>query len=170
MKRVILDSNIYGKIIEKMDMNFVLERSSKTNLVIYGTDLIRKELRDTPKKKIMVSENKKVKIRLLLLNLYDTIVKNHQLKTTEVIKDTAEAYYLAYKQFEGLKSREEIINDFRIVSTATINGLDIIYSEDNRTMISDKSVKSYELVNKIKKLKTPSFESYEEFKNDLSKK
>ncbi|MBI3035489.1 hypothetical protein HYY71_04140, partial [Candidatus Woesearchaeota archaeon] len=71
MKRELLDSNIYGKIVEKMEMDFVLNNLPKSNIIIYGSDVIRKELRDTPKEKIMITENKKTKIRILLLNIYD---------------------------------------------------------------------------------------------------
>lgn len=97
MKREILDSNIYGKIIEVKDMDFVLNNLPKSGIIIYGVDVIRKELRDTPKEKIVVAE-------------------------------------------------------------------------DNKTMLSTESIKSYELVNSIKKLATPKFKSYEEFKNEISKK
>ena len=108
MKREILDTNIYGKILDKGDVDFVLNNLPKSNIIIYGSDIIRKELRDTPKEKIIIAENKKVKIRILLLNLYD--------------------------------------------------------------FINADAIKSYELVNSIKKLKTPNFKSYEEFKNAISKK
>ena len=170
MKKELLDTNIYGKIIEKLDVDFVLSNLPKPNLTVYGSDVIRKELRDTPKGKIIVAKNKRVKIRLLLLNLYYFILKNHQLKTTEAIEELAQAYYIAYKKFGGFKPREEIINDFIVVSTATINKLDVVYSDDNKTMLSEDAAKSYELVNSIKKLKTPKFKSYEEFKNEISKK
>ena len=170
MKRELLDSNIYGKIIENMDIDFVLNKLPNSSIIVYGSDIIRKELRDTPKEKIMVSQNKKIKIRILLLSLYDFIVKSHQLKTTDAVKEIAEAYYIAYKKFGGSKVRDEIINDFIIVSTAAINRLDVVYSEDNKTMLNKDATKSYELVNSIKKLKTPQFKSYEEFKNEISKK
>ena len=170
MKRELLDSNIYGKIIEKMDVDLILNNLPKSSIVVYGSDVIRRELRDTPKEKIMIAENKKIKIRILLLNLYDFVVKNHQLKTTDAVKELAEAYYLTYKKFGGFKARDEIINDFIIVSTATLNKLDVVYSEDNKTMLGTDAIKSYELVNSIKKLKTPKFKSYEEFKNEISKK
>ncbi|MBI2660459.1 hypothetical protein HYX07_04825 [Candidatus Woesearchaeota archaeon] len=170
MKRELLDSNIYGKIVEKMEMDFVLNNLPKSNIIVYGSDVIRKELRDTPKEKIMITENKKAKIRILLLNIYDFMVKNHQLKTTEAVKELADTYYTAYKKFNGLKPKENIINDFLIVSTATLNKLDVVYSEDNKTMLGKEALKSYELVNSIKKLNTPKFKSYEEFKNEISKK
>ena len=170
MKRELLDSNIYGKIIEYKDVDFMLSNLPKSGIVVYGSEIIRKELRDTPKEKIMISENKKIKIRLLLLSLYDFVVGNHQLKTTDAIKELADAYYIAYKKFGGLKERHEIINDFLIVSTATLNRLDVIYSADNKTMVGKDAVKSYDLVNSIKKLKKPKFKSYEEFKNEISKK
>ena len=170
MKRELLDSNIYAKIIEKMEVDFVLNNLPKSNIIVYGSDIIRKELRDTPKEKIMIAENKKKKIRILLLNLYDFIVKNHQLKTTNAVKELAEAYYIAYKKLGGFKVRVEIINDFMIVATATINKLEVVYSEDNKTMLNEQAIKSYELINSIKKLNTPKFKSYEEFKNEISKK
>lgn len=170
MKREILDSNIYGKIIEVKDMDFVLNNLPKSDIIIYGVDVIRKELRDTPKEKIVVAEDKRLKIRILLLNLYDFIVKNHQFTSTDAVQQLAEDYYLAYRKFGGLKPKGDIINDFKIIATASINKLDIVYSEDNKTMLSEESVKSYELVNSIKKLETPKFKSYEEFKNEISKK
>src|SRR3989338_4508710 len=150
MKRELLDSNIYGKIIEKMDADLVLNNLPKSGIVIYGSEIIRKELRDAPKEKIMVAENKKIKIRLLLLSIYDFIVKNHQLKATGKVKEVAEAYYPAYKKFGGKKTREEISNDFIIVSTAALNRLDVVYSEDNKTMLGTDAIKNYELVNSIK--------------------
>ena len=170
MKRVILDTNIYGKVIEKGDVDFVLNKLPNSSILIYGSDLIRKELRDTPKRKIMITKDKRLKVRILLLELYDFVVKNHQLKTTDSALELAENYYAAYKKFGGSKNREEIINDFRIVSTAALNKLEVVYSEDNKSMISGKAVDSYELINSIKKLKTPTFKSYEEFKNEISKK
>lgn len=170
MKRELLDSNIYGKIIENMEVDFVLTNLPKSNILVYGIDIIRKELRDTPKEKIVLSENKRKKIRILLLNLYDFIVKNHQLKTTDAVKELAEAYCIAYMKLGGFKSKEEIINDFIIVAAATINKLEVVYSEDNKTMLSNVAIKSYELVNSIKKLCTPKFKSYGEFKNEISKK
>ena len=170
MKRELLDSNIYGKIIENMDIDYILNKLPNSKIIVYGSDVIRKELRDTPKEKIMISQNKKIKIRILLLNLYDFIIKNHQLKTTDIVKDIANAYFIAYKKFGGIKAKEDIINDFLIVSTATTNKLDVVYSEDNKTMLGKEAIKSYELVNSIKKLKTPNFKSYEEFKNEISKK
>ena len=170
MKRELLDSNIYGKIIENMEVDLILNNLPKSGIIVYGSEIIRKELRNTPKEKIMVTENKRIKIRLLLLNIYDFVVRNHQLKATDAVKELAEAYFIAYKKFGGIKARNEIINDFIIVSTATLNKLDVVYSEDNKTMLGTKAIQCYELVNSIKKLKTPKFKSYEEFKNEISKK
>lgn len=170
MKRVILDTNIYGKIIEEMNLDLILENLSKSNIVIYGNDVIRKELRDTPKEKIMISQNKKVKIRIMLLNTYDFLVKEHSLKTTESAMKLAETYYIAYKNLGGSRVIKEMANDFIIVATATLSNLSIVYSEDNKTMCSGEALKSYELVNRIKELKTPEFKSYEGFRNEINKK
>ena len=43
------------------------------------------------------------------------------------------------------------------------NNLDIIVSEDRRTMLSDKALKAYRIINKINNLSMPQFTSYKEF-------
>lgn len=60
--------------------------------------------------------------------------------------------------------------DFLIVAIPTMHGLDIVYSEDKRTMISENALKSYRIVNVLHNLKTPAFKSYGEFKHDLKSK
>ena len=49
MKRVILDTNIYGVITIDIDRAIIRDKIGKT-AIIYGMPLIRKELRDAPKK------------------------------------------------------------------------------------------------------------------------
>ena len=59
------------------------------------------------------------------------------------------------------------MNDFLIVAQATISRLDIVVSEDNRTMLSKKSRDVYDKINKEHDLITPNFIGYKEFKNKL---
>jgi len=47
-----------------------------------------------------------------------------------------------------------------IVACASFNGLDIIYSEDNKTMYNKKSLKAYAHINLKGNLRTPSFLRY----------
>lgn len=169
MKRVILDTNIYGEIIRFEDTQFMLDNIPKSGLMVYGTRLIRKELRDTPRQKVIVAEEKKRKLRLLLLALYDAIVNGHNLEEGQKADSIANAYFLAYKEMGGIARLEEIEKDFRIISVASINSLDVIYSNDNKTLAHPLALKSYNLINAINKLKTPILKNYEEFKNDIRK-
>ena len=167
MKRVILDTNIYGRIIERDDADLVLNSIAKSGIIVYSCDVIRKELRKMSKEKITISYGKKRKLRSLILGLYHSLVKRN-LPVTEEIMDTAGLYYSTYMKLGGVISRDKIMNDFIIVSHASRNNLDIIYSDDTDTMLSFLSIKSYEIVNTIKKLRTPRFKKYGDFKNDIS--
>ena len=63
MKRVILDTNIYGRIIERDDADLVLNSIAKSGIIVYSCDVIRKELRKMSKEKITISYGKKRKLR-----------------------------------------------------------------------------------------------------------
>ncbi|MBI4162733.1 MAG: hypothetical protein HY513_03545 [Candidatus Aenigmarchaeota archaeon] len=58
-------------------------------------------------------------------------------------------------------------NDMLIVAEATISELDIVVSEDNRTMISHPAKKAYYTTNKDHNFITPNFIGYDEFKRKL---
>ena len=49
MKKVLLDTSVYGRIIEKNEIES-FRKLIKDKIIIYGNRLIRKELRNTPKK------------------------------------------------------------------------------------------------------------------------
>lgn len=164
MKRVLLDTNIYGLIVKDVDRNKVRDKIEKEKImIVYGLPLIRKELRDTPKSiRIGVTS-----LRSDLLSIYGDITKNHILKLNEKIERLADSYFTVYKELSGYASRNEIIKDFLIVACASINLLDIVVSNDNKTMISEKSIKSYKIVNQLKKIRIPRFLNYEEFKKEI---
>jgi len=163
MKRVILDTNIYGTIVLDKDRNLLKDTIIKSReVVVYGFSLIRKELRDTPRSIRIEGIN----LRNYLLNIYDEITKNRTLSNTREIEDVAKAYFIAYKELGGLK-RKEIITDFMIIATGSVHELDIVVSQDNRTMLSDKAIKAYAIVNKIKSLRLPRLLNYEKFKKEI---
>ena len=167
MKRVILDTNIYGKILEEFHQNLIKEVIEKgllkEKLVIYGFDIIRKELRATSRN-IKVGDTK---VRIALLNLYDILIGKHSLYINSEIKNLAYQYYKVYKELDGVCKEYEILNDFIIVAGASIKNLDVIYSNDNKTMVSEKAIKSYTIVNGIIKIRTPIFENYPRFIKEI---
>ena len=164
MKRILLDTNIYGLIVIDEDRDKIRNVIEKKRvLVVYGLPLIRKELRDTPKN-IRVGGNN---LRSDLLGLYDEVTKNHTLKFINESEKLASYYFNTYKEIGGYASKSEIEKDLIIVACASLNDLDIVISNDNKTMLSEKAVKSYKIVNQIKKVRMPRFLNYEEFKKEI---
>jgi hypothetical protein len=74
----------------------------------------------------------------------------------------AEEYWKDYKSNKGGTSKRKIFPDFLIVAVATIHWLDIVVSEDNKTMKSRIALKAYNKINKEKKFNTPKFISLNE--------
>ena len=163
--RIILDTNIYGEIIEEGVQEKLRERIIvlKHDLTIYGLKIIRKELRETSPDHVKRGHS----LRLALLELYDAFVQNHELTIKPLAKSLADLYFKEYKRNKGVESRSKKMNDFIIVAQATISRLDIVVSEDNKTMLSNKSRNAYDKVNKDHNLITPNFIGYNEFKNKL---
>lgn len=136
-------------------------------IIFYGIDIIRKELRATPKTKAEIVRGKLLKLRNALLLTYDLLIGEHQYKIDSKINQIADEYYIAYKVLQGKATKDEIIKDFRIVACASLHNIDILVSDDNKTMLSPESKKAYISVNEINKMMTPNFISFEEFKNLL---
>ena len=83
------------------------------------------------------------------------------------VREIAKAYLDVYREIGGRHTGKEMMEDFIIVASASLRGLDVVTSEDKRTMLSNLAIKSYTIVNKLNKLKTPDFIDYEEFKDLL---
>ena len=166
MKRVLLDTNIYGLIVMDKDRPTILEKLSRsTELKIYGNYIIRKELRDTPKGII-----DGINLRNDLIRLFDQIVDRHNYEITSEMQKVAENYFVVYRKLGGKTKKAEIINDFLIVACASVHNLDIVISEDRRSMCSDFAVNSYDIVNSISNRKSPNFVRYEKFKSMVNTK
>ena len=164
MKIVILDTNSYGLLAKDVNRFKIVEKiKTNSKLIVYGFKIIRNELRDTPKSLRVQKKG----LRIDLLNLYDGIVEEHILEFNSNVQQMAGSYYKAYREFGGIKPREEILNDFSIVSAATIYNLDIIISNDDKTMLNESALRAYKLINSVIDKRTPKFISYEDFKRLL---
>lgn len=165
MKRVILDTNIYGRIIERKEeeeIQIALEK--RKDIIIYGFDVVRKELRDLSGESLIGKKS----LRILLLTLYDRISRTHIFLTTSLVKQLAEDYYSTYRQVGGHRSKDKIFNDFLIIACASLHELDIVVSEDNKTMFSNEATSAYKIVNNLRKYRMPEFISYEKFRRLFS--
>lgn len=152
--------------IEKMRNIFMTTKK----IVVYGSDIIRRELRLIPKKVTIpnghVIKTASKKLRVSLLGLYDEIVKK-SYDTNQRILSLADHYYGTYRELGGSISKFKIINDFRIIACATLHDLDIVISEDDRTMFAENPIKAYKIVNSILEKRNPEFIGYLKFKKVL---
>lgn len=163
-KRMLFDSSVYGQLVIQPELAKIISEIAETNKILfYGNELIRRELKNTPKDKRF--ENRQ--LRILLLNLYDSLIKEHNLRVTDIVEDVADEYFLQFQKEEGGLGYKEVITDFCIVASASLHKLDIVVSHDTTSMLSKAAVKAYEKVNQKYQLTNPKFIPFNEFKNKI---
>ncbi len=148
--RAMFDTNIYELLLDEANANKVRNLVHANSLIVYGCKLIRDELRDTPTYKRIGGEN----LRIVLLQTYDSLVQARSYPIGIEIEALAKEYLNAYR---GGVSRSKILPDFTIIAAATIHRLDIVVSEDDRTMKSGPAKSVYEKINKEKIFQTQRF-------------
>ncbi len=154
--RAMLDTNVYDLLLEGKALEMIENLILNDELIVYGCNVVREELRDTPKDRKYNGKS----LRVLLLSTYDKFVSHKRSYPVGVeIEALAKEYLAAYK---GGVSRSKIFPDFKIVATATIHRLDIIVSNDDRTMKSVPARNAYEKVNSEKIYPNPRFLKLEE--------
>jgi len=165
MKRVLLDTSVYGRLVEDGEFSLTLYKYIPQDIVVYGNEIIRKELRAISKEARISGESK----RKLLLRLYDSFVRKekHVLKITKFVEILANEYFNEYKEAKGALSYKAMINDLKIIASASIHNLDIVISGDIKSMFSHSALKAYSKVNKKYQFRTPYFIEYSVFRNDI---
>lgn len=151
--RAMLDTNTY-EILYKKEFSKILRSIESGELIVYGCGIIRNELREIPKNVIVDGKN----YRGLLLSIYDQLTKDHTYPAESLAEALAEDYWKAYS---GGVAKRKILPDFLIVAVATLHRLDIIVSEDDKTMKSKLAMHAYEKVNAKNCFETPKFISIE---------
>lgn len=157
MLRIIFDTNIYGHLSEEPDADEIESRIlAEKDFIVYNYPFIRKEIRDIP-----TTTPQSRKARILLLNLYDRITGKHFLEHSIVITNLAKKYYSHYRNLGGIYGWDTSIQvDFMIVACASFHGLDLVYSNDNKTMFNKSAIKAYDHINMKENLRTPKFLKY----------
>lgn len=79
----------------------------------------------------------------------------------------ANIYDMAYRHFGGSKTKDSVFNDFLIVACASFNDMDVVVSEDEKTMLAENAIQAYRFVNDLNKKRTPRFIGYKGFKSEL---
>jgi len=155
--RVIFDTNIYGFLLQEPNLELVEQKLiHESNLKVYGCQIIRQELRDKAEKKA----------RIALLELYDHITKEIRLEEKAKTDKLAKEYYEEAKSIRkgDIRNWEELREDYTIVAIASAYNLDIVFSHDQKTMLSDYSKEAYTKVNLKASLRTPNFVDYKHLK------
>ncbi len=157
MLRVLFDTNIYGDLLEEPDAEQIEEKIRlEKDFIVYDFPPIRKEIRNIPK----VTRASR-KARILLLNMYDRVTGGHYLRNSIEINNLAKKYFDHYRNLGGTYGWDTNIRiDFMIVACASFNGLDIVYSNDQRTMLGKTAMKGYHHININENFRTPSFLHY----------
>ena len=165
MNKTLFDTNVYGELILDIKSLTKIEKLIKDKkILIYGNNIIRNELREVPAQSRLGKFSK----RILLLNLYDRIVSEHDIKIGDLIRLLADKYYEEYKRLGGRTQYDELKNDFLIIASASIKELDIVVSHDTKTMLSRLLIDAYRKVNIENGLRNPNFIAYEEYKRKLN--
>ena len=135
---MLLDTNVYGSFLEQEgneDIAVKIEQLKKEGrLVIHNFRVIRDEIRDAKS--------------MEMLELYDRITANTIHVLDNKIEELAELYFKAYAEKGGTqKKTQNFMNDMRIVAFATLKGLDVVCSDDNKAFHSKIAQDGYREVN-----------------------
>ena len=158
MKRLLLDTNIYGVLLLESNLD-IIKKELLSTYIVHGFTIIRKELRNTSPSLVYQGKN----LRINLLQIYDDIIRKSYELNLE-ISNLADFYFRLYKELNGAKGYDEMHNDFLIVACAAVYGIDIVVSADKASLLSSQALRAYSLVNDISKKRNPKFVTYEEFK------
>ncbi len=99
VSRVIFDTNIYGRVIEKSELDKLIN-DVQGCLLNYGSVVIKQELKAYEGKRTVPYEGKIRKFRALLLEAYELLVK----KTYEIINELANLKMPKFRSYEQLKA------------------------------------------------------------------
>src|SRR3989344_314756 len=158
----ILDTNVYGELLIEKDSEKIIKNIDKDeSLYIYGIDIIKKELQDVP-------SDKKIKgyiFKEFVTSTYNSLI-DEELNISPITSYIASQYYRKYKElrksgkyYKIVKNKElkyteeDLKNDFQIIAIASLKGIDIVISADQRTMLSSIAKTTYDIVNKINDLR-----------------
>ncbi|MBI4145886.1 hypothetical protein HY489_00955 [Candidatus Woesearchaeota archaeon] len=167
MRRLLLDTNIYGVIVEREEEGEF--KALVTRVVVYGCTIVRKELRDTPEKISIITQQGRKNLRINLLELYDAITKEREILVNEEVEKLAAEYSHNFSKLTGKKAIDHLKNDFLLVACATLNKLDLVVSDDHKTLMSNQALRTYQFINAERGLSLPPIIKYEHVKSILKR-
>jgi hypothetical protein len=101
-----------------------------------------------------------------LLGLYDEITNGKYLKDSLEVRRLALKFYNSYRNFGGIHNwdKTNIDIDFTIVACASIYKLDVVISDDQRTLLHKSALKAYKHICVKEKRWQPNFWKYSDLK------
>ena len=96
MKRIMIDTNVYEFLLKYIERSVLEDVLFQKRLIFYGSDIIRKELREIPKSRKETIGGQLKSLRNILLSLYDFVVEKHHYKTTKQMEELADKYFIVY--------------------------------------------------------------------------
>ena len=142
MRRILLDTNIYGWALEKEGiadlLSFFAEKKQTGEIVVLGSEIINKEINANPYREA----------RERMKELYQAVVSG-EIRLTESVDSLANIYFNVCKE----KRIKITVEDCRIVSSASLAAIDLIITDNRSTMSNPKSIEIFDSINRKRKLK-----------------
>ena len=168
----ILDTNVYGELLTERNSVEIIERIRKDKSInIYGLDIIEKELKETP---VEVKYQNRL-LKEAVLSIYKEII-NDQISLFPLARYLASEYYIEFDRLRNSGKYHKLLSqkikkykeadlkvDFQIIAIASLKGIDIVVSTDQRTILSQIAEETYNKINSINKLRTPKLVRYSDF-------
>ena len=92
------------------------------------------------------------------------LLEKHILHIDDLVLLIAHKYFEAYKTKGGQLSLHELLSDFTLIALASLHKLDLVISDDRRTMLSENARQAYFEVNNKYNFHTPLLYNYNSFK------
>ncbi len=167
MKKLLLDTSIYGEMIVDADLDVLLVWfSSKRDILPYGFTVVKKELKDVPESTPFLERETQRLVRWL----YAFFTRGRTLVVRrDKVQELAQEYCRVYEQLGGLFPLSHVENEFLIVACGSITNMDIVTSDDNVPMVSETTARVYEKVNAKRGLRVPRFFDYDDFRGMVFK-
>ncbi len=174
MMSIVFDSSVYGELA--LDESFLKQVSRQVNasFAVIGSEVVEEELQNTPAdKKIKEGKFKGMSLKEFLTTAYKLVVRRSEtLLKTDLVEIVAARYYVVYAKKAAktgfAKQQGKLLNDFRIVASASLRGADFLVTADVSSMLNAEAVAAYRIVNGVFQLKTPVLLAYGDFKRRFS--
>ena len=158
MKNILLDTNIYGLALEKKDvahaLAFLAEEKQKSvkKYFVLGSKIINDEINANPHNET----------RTRLNELYQVVISG-EIRLTDKIKELALEYFNECKN----KSVKITLEDCQIVASSCFANVDLIVTDNRRTMMNPRAVDIFTSISRNKGLRMPKFIGYDALKRFL---